>query len=122
MASRIETPAWAQGIEQMNTTELIDYYGVLGIPVDADLSAIKSAYRRLALVNHPDRGGTHEKMLIINEAFQVLVNPVSRADYDRLRSHTADAITTINAEHSVRNAAAQAGNYPSRSEDIDEWM
>lgn len=64
-----------------------NYYQVLHIPVNASLSDIKKAYRQLALVFHPDK---HPDPLIaipkfneIKEAYQVLVNPSSRRDYDR---------------------------------------
>jgi len=32
-----------------------DFYEVLGIPRDADESAIKKAYRKLSLKYHPDK-------------------------------------------------------------------
>ena len=32
-----------------------DYYEVLGIDRNADASAIKSAYRKLAMKHHPDK-------------------------------------------------------------------
>jgi curved DNA-binding protein len=31
-----------------------DYYAALGVPRDADLDAIKKAYRKLAREHHPD--------------------------------------------------------------------
>ena len=34
--------------------ELKDYYAILGVERDADLKAIKTAYRRLARKYHPD--------------------------------------------------------------------
>lgn len=37
------------------STVLHDYYAILGIPQSADPASIKSAYKRLALVKHPDR-------------------------------------------------------------------
>jgi curved DNA-binding protein CbpA len=64
-----------------------NHYQVLDIPVNASLSEIKKAYRKLALVFHPDK---HPDPIIaipkfneIKEAYQVLVNPSSRRDYDR---------------------------------------
>ena len=32
-------------------------WSILGVEADADLATIKSAYRRLMLVHHPDHGG-----------------------------------------------------------------
>ena len=42
----------------------------LGLPVGADLAQIKTAYRRLALVHHPDKaGGSAEQFRKLNEAY-----------------------------------------------------
>ncbi|PWN27578.1 DnaJ-domain-containing protein [Jaminaea rosea] len=60
-----------------------DYYKVLGVSRDADGPTIKKAYRKLAKVNHPDKGGSAEKMAAINEAFDVLNDPEKRAQFDQ---------------------------------------
>jgi molecular chaperone DnaJ len=68
-------------------SEKRDYYEVLGVPRDADLEAIKKAYRRAALDCHPDRHpGDHtceERFKDLSEAFQVLSDPEKRELYDR---------------------------------------
>lgn len=68
-----------------------DYYKVLGVSHDADERQIKSAYRKLSKVHHPDKavkqGLTKEeaekKMASINEAYEVLSDPELRARFDR---------------------------------------
>ncbi len=63
-----------------------DYYEILGVSKNASSEEIKSAYRRLALKYHPDRGGgkaEEEKFKEINEAYQALSDPEKRAQYDR---------------------------------------
>jgi DnaJ-class molecular chaperone len=59
------------------------YYDTLGVPVDADETAIKKAYRKAAIVNHPDKGGDAEKFKVVSEAYSVLSDPDKRAAYDR---------------------------------------
>lgn len=63
-----------------------DYYAILGVPRDADEQTIKSAFRRLARVYHPDvnanKAAATEKFKEINEAYTVLSDPDKRARYD----------------------------------------
>jgi molecular chaperone DnaJ len=64
-----------------------DYYEILGVERSADESALKSAYRKLALKFHPDRNpGDHdaeEKFKEAAEAYSVLSDSQKRALYDR---------------------------------------
>ena len=48
-------------------------YAVLGLPIGADVAAIKKAYRTLAKKYHPDVGGNAEQFKRINEAYHVLL-------------------------------------------------
>lgn len=59
-----------------------DYYKVLGIPRDADKKTIRKAFNKLAKENHPDHGGSQEKMSQINEAYEVLSDPELRERFD----------------------------------------
>ncbi len=56
-----------------------DYYEVLGVPKNADDSAIKSAYRKLAKKYHPDMNpgdkNAEAKFKEASEAYAVLSNP-----------------------------------------------
>ena len=64
-----------------------DYYEVLGVGKDADDTAIKKAYRKLAVQYHPDKnpGDTtaEEKFREATEAYEVLRDSEKRARYDR---------------------------------------
>ncbi|MYA60473.1 MAG: DnaJ domain-containing protein [Chloroflexi bacterium] len=63
-----------------------DYYEVLEVPRNANEEDIKKAFRRKALEYHPDRNredGATERFKEINEAYQVLSDPETRARYDR---------------------------------------
>jgi DnaJ family protein C protein 3 len=59
-----------------------DYYKVLGVARDADERTIKKAFRKAAKTNHPDVGGSEDKMAQINEAYEVLSDPELRARFD----------------------------------------
>ncbi len=64
-----------------------DYYDVLGVPRDADETAIKRAYRQLARKYHPDvaqdKASAENRFKEINEAYEVLSDAQKRANYDR---------------------------------------
>jgi curved DNA-binding protein CbpA len=62
-----------------------DPYAVLGIPRDASDQQVQRAYRRLAKRYHPDLhpdAQTSEQMRRINQAWETLSSPGSRAQYD----------------------------------------
>jgi DnaJ-class molecular chaperone len=62
----------------------IDLYAVLGVARSATSSELRRAYRRLALVHHPDRAGAASapRFAQIADAYRVLSNPLARSTYD----------------------------------------
>ena len=63
-----------------------DYYDVLGVSRAASEEEIKKAFRKLAMEYHPDRNknpDAEEKFKEVNEAYQILLDPQKRAQYDR---------------------------------------
>ncbi|MBY0433169.1 MAG: J domain-containing protein [Cyclobacteriaceae bacterium] len=66
-----------------------DYYQILRISRQASDEEIKRAYRRLALVFHPDKNRSAEASALfqeINEAHEILSDPAQRQRYDELLS------------------------------------
>jgi len=59
-----------------------DLYNILGIKPDASQQTIKKAFRKLAIDLHPDKGGDEEKMSLLNEAYQTLINPEKRRAFN----------------------------------------
>ena len=63
-----------------------DYYGILGITYPSSPEEIAHAYKEMAKRWHPDLNpgkDVAEKMKSINEAAEVLRDPVKKANYDR---------------------------------------
>jgi curved DNA-binding protein CbpA len=62
-----------------------DYYEVLQVHPRAESDVIRAAYRILARKYHPDLGGDPSRMTALNNAWDVLGDPVRRAEYDAFR-------------------------------------
>jgi curved DNA-binding protein CbpA len=58
------------------------YYTLLGVPVNATTDEIKQHYRKYAKIHHPDKGGDVEQFKLIQEAYEVLMDPILRHQYD----------------------------------------
>ena len=67
---------------------MADYYLVLGLEKNATSLEIKTAFRKLAKIYHPDKNSSDpnakSKFESILKAYNVLINPHSRARYDRV--------------------------------------
>jgi hypothetical protein len=66
---------------------LKDYYQILRISRHANVGEIKRAFRRLAVLFHPDKNPSRESLALfqeINEAHEVLSDPLKRVEYDQL--------------------------------------
>ena len=90
-------PAWRRGTrpaapapradDGYRRTRQRDYYEILGVERTASDKEIKAAYRKLALLHHPDKNpgdkGAEEIFKEAAEAYAVLSDPEKRARYDR---------------------------------------
>ncbi|KAA8645391.1 DnaJ domain protein [Aspergillus tanneri] len=69
------------------------YYDALGVPPTATELEIKKAYRKLAIVTHPDKNpgdeSAHARFQAIGEAYQVLSNEELRKRYDKFGKEDA---------------------------------
>ena len=74
----------------MPTNNNKDYYKILGVEKGASQDEIKSAYRKLAKLYHPDLHPNDKeaasKFKEVNEAYEVLGDPNKRANYDEYGS------------------------------------
>ena len=59
-----------------------NYYSILGVDKNSSKEEIKQAFRKLAMENHPDKGGEKEKFQEIQEAYEILSNEEKKRNYD----------------------------------------
>jgi curved DNA-binding protein CbpA len=100
----------------------LDYYAILGVPPEADIETLKQAYRRRSLECHPDRGGSHEHMILINEAWAILSNPMTRRHYDSARSNRRDYVAQRSVREDAQAARQKAQEYPRKWPDFEVWL
>eukprot|EP00892_Ulva_mutabilis_P009894 jgi/Ulvmu1/7277/UM035_0065.1 len=77
----------SQAQQLLKKSKMKDYHKLLGVPKDADESALKKAFRKLALKYHPDKvdGDKQEAEAYfaeLSEAYEVLTDPEKRRLYD----------------------------------------
>jgi curved DNA-binding protein CbpA len=91
---------------------MTDPYEVLQVRERAEPEVIQAAFRALARKYHPDFGGGPERMIALNEAWEIIGNKKRRAAYDLLcqAAGTAPAPAVVHTP-----AAATYDAYASRS-------
>ena len=96
---------------------MTDYYKILGVRRTASRTEIKSAYRKLARLRHPDvNPGSEEaarEFTLLSKAYHILIDPQERAYYDQqllTPSNSNYSILHSNNPHAqrARNIAVQA--------------
>jgi hypothetical protein len=71
---------------------LANYYEILGVNQNASTAEIKSAFRALAKIYHPDKNPDgQEDFKKILRAYETLINPSRRASYDLRLKHRSNS-------------------------------
>jgi curved DNA-binding protein CbpA len=96
-----------------------DHYAVLGVSPNANEREIRKQYLKLSLEHHPDKNlddpeAAQAAFVCIGQAYQVLSDPVQRAEYDkiyRLRGfHSAAPKQRPNARPTSNGSAPNGGS------------
>lgn len=107
-------------------SDAMDLYRLLNIEPSANNTSVHKAYRRAALLVHPDKpGGSSEAFQSVARAFEVLSCPVARSVYDRFHFSTSKSqcsdtrcsvklICRSHARNNVENAAKRLKRQVSR--------
>ena len=67
-------------------SDALDPYQILGLQPTASTEEVTAAYRAAAQAEHPDKGGSVERMAEINVAYELLSDPQWRVRFDRDRA------------------------------------
>lgn len=65
-----EPPKWQPPPRSSIPAWLQSDYQVLELPEKATLQDVKSSYRRLSKIRHPDAGGTHDAFIVLHKAYE----------------------------------------------------
>jgi len=91
----------------MNT----EHYDTLGVDKNASADDIKKAYRKLAVLWHPDKNAgskeSEERFKKISEAYETLSDPVKRRNYDM-----GDNIRIMQNPHDIFNSVFGVHHHP----------
>lgn len=60
----------------------MDHYNTLGVAKNSTPDEIKKAYRRMAAIHHPDKGGDTAEFQKIQQAYETLSDPQKKQEYD----------------------------------------
>ena len=69
-----------------NTYVEYNPFTILGIDPGATTREIRSAYKKLSLTHHPDKGGDEETFVKINKAYQSLTDEATRKNWEEYGS------------------------------------
>jgi len=91
-----------------------NYYSILEVTKIATNKEIKIAYRKLAMEWHPDKNknvNAHSKFLEINEAYEILTDPIKRKEYDNISKSGQGEVISDEFKKWRNNAKSKAESY-----------
>ena len=106
--------------------EFIDYYEILGTKKTATEEEIKNAYRKLARKLHPDLNpndkDANKKFQQLNEANEVLSDPIKRKKYDQYGKDWQHSDQYEQARQSGRRNGRQGSADGSEGDDFSDFF
>ena len=113
--------------------KLKNYYKILNIQKDASSEQIKDAYRKLVKFWHPDvnpSSSSHEKIIEINEAYEILRDQDKREVYNRIYDEYFGTESVVVATESTKerrsNERYTEYRYDNKTsadfDDLQDWI
>ncbi len=103
----------------------MDFYKVLNVSRNSSSADIKKAFRKLALIYHPDVNGSDEsktqKYKQITKAYETLYNENLRNQYDR--DHGINRFTETSSTHtsSTQNSSFNSSKVTRKTMNYEQW-
>ena len=96
-------------------------YEELGLKHNATKSEIKSSYRSLVKQHHPDAGGEKERFLAIQNAWEILNDPIKKEQYDRNLFSSTSSFDSLN-ENWEEKFNSKKYNSSIKDREIETWI
>ena len=96
-------------------------YEELGLKQNATKSEIKSSYRSLVKQHHPDAGGEKERFLAIQNAWEILNDPIKKEQYDRNFFSSRSSFDSLN-ENWKEKFNSKKYNSSIKDKEVESWI
>ena len=96
-------------------------YEELGLKKNATKSEIKSSYRSLVKQHHPDAGGEKERFLEIQNAWEILNDPIKKEQYDRKIFSSSSLFNSLN-ENWEEKLNSRKYNSSIKDKEVERWI
>ena len=96
-----------------------NYYTILGVTKTASIDEIKKAYKKKALLTHPDKGGNKDLFNDLNVAYKILSDEDKRMHYDFSETSKSQSTIDINIMFNLFKTGLNAyKTYSAKSDDV----
>ena len=96
-------------------------YEELGLKRDATKNEIKSSYRSLVKKHHPDAGGDNDKFIAIQNAWEILNDPIKKEYYDKQFFSSYTPSNKLN-ENWEKKFNSKKFNSSMKDREVETWM
>ena len=96
-------------------------YEELGLKKNATKSEINASYRSLVKQHHPDRGGKKERFLAIQNAWEILNDPIKKEQYDRTFFSSNQSFDLLN-ENWEEKFNSKKYNSSIKDREVETWI
>ena len=102
----------------MNNSSLINPYALLGVTINSTFNELKRNYYNMALMCHPDKGGSGDDMHIVLMAYNYCKEQLEKKEakettYEKLEEEFADF---------CKNQESQLPTFSSVYEETNDWI